>query len=211
MDTPEYPSNNQQDPPVETTEQESEKKPEKNLDSVIEGKAVTKKKSRLGESFEHMWKYVTMDVLLPAAKDMVSDAVAQGVDQLLFGESRGGGARRRSNKQNQGYISYNRYTPAAKKAAEPTARRQISDRTRANHAFDDIILDTRNDAEAVLDRLYDLVGQFDIATVSDLYALIGVKSKYTDEAWGWTDMRGAQVRRVRSGYLLDIPAPEFLD
>lgn len=199
MDTPDYPGNSKK-----------EEEAEKNVESVVDGTVTTRTKSRFAESVEKMWGYVTMDVILPAVKDMLSDAVAQGVDQLLFGESRGGrSARRRSGNNDTGYISYNKYTPANK--SRPTETRHISDRARANHQFDEIILQTRDDAEAVLERLYDLVAQFSTATVSDLYSLIGEKGKYTDEMWGWKDMRGSTVRRVRSGFMLDLPAPEYLD
>ena len=47
--------------------------------------------------------------------------------------------------------------------------------------------------------------------MSDLYELLGIPGKYTDDNWGWTDIRGAQVRRIRNGYMLDIPDPEYLD
>lgn len=197
MDTPDYPGNSKKE------------EAEKNVESVVDGTVTTRTKSRFAESVEKMWGYVTMDVILPAVKDMLSDAVAQGVDQLLFGESRGGRSTRRRASNDTGYISYNKYTPANKSRASES--RHLSERARANHQFDEIILQTRDDAEAVLERLYDLVAQFSTATVSDLYSLIGEKGKYTDEMWGWRDMRGSTVRRVRSGFMLDLPAPEYLD
>lgn len=200
MDTPDYPGN---------SKKEEEAAAEKNVESVVDGTVTTHTKSRFAESVEKMWGYVTMDVILPAVKDMLSDAVAQGVDQLLFGESRGGRSARRRSSNDTGYISYNKYTPANK--SRPSEDRHISERARANHQFDEIILQTRDDAESVLERLYDLVAQFSTATVSDLYSLIGEKGKYTDEMWGWKDMRGSTVRRVRSGFMLDLPNPEYLD
>lgn len=196
MDTPDYPGNSKK-----------EEKAERHVESVVDGAVTTRPKSKFAESLNKMWGYVTMDVILPAVKDMLSDAVAQGVDQMLFGESRGGRQRRRGSSDT-GYISYNKYTSANKKSETP---RRLTDRARANHEFDEIILQTRDDAEAVLERLYDLVAQYSTATVSDLYSLIGEKGKYTDEMWGWNDMRGSTVRRVRSGFMLDLPAPEYLD
>ena len=79
------------------------------------------------------------------------------------------------------------------------------------HKFDDIILATRHEAEEVVDRLFDLMSRYDQVTVSDLYDLVGISRPFTDEQFGWTDLRGAGVTRVRDGYLLDLPRPETLD
>ena len=204
MDVPEYPENN--------VDRKEETAPKKKVERVVEGDVVRRKKttsSKMAESFSNVMSYVARDVILPAAKDMLSDAVAQGVDQLLFGESRG---RRQRQAKNNGYVSYNRYSTAGKKKdPAPPADRPLSRSARATHDFDEIILSSRIEAEEVLDRLFDLVGRYESATVSDLYELVGIQSKYTDDNWGWLDVRGATVRRVRSGYMLDLPAPEYLD
>ena len=81
----------------------------------------------------------------------------------------------------------------------------------AKHDFDEIVLDQRAEAEEVIDRLYDVVSRYESATVADLYDLVGLPSTHTDHKWGWTDLRGAGVSRIRDGYLLDLPDPEPLD
>jgi hypothetical protein len=45
-------------------------------------------------------------------------------------------------------------------------------------------------------------------SVADLYELLGVAADHTDQKWGWRTLGGASVRRVRDGYLLDLPQPE---
>jgi hypothetical protein len=82
---------------------------------------------------------------------------------------------------------------------------------RRNHDFDEIVLATRAEANEVIDRLFDLISKYEQATVSDLYDLVGLEAKFTDEKWGWRDMRGVQAVRVGGGYLLDLPRPEQLD
>ena len=86
----------------------------------------------------------------------------------------------------------------------------MSHRGRAAHDFDEIILDTRREAEEVLSRLYDILSKYEVVTVSDLYDLTGIDSNYTDQDWGWTELRGSQIVNVRNGYLLDLPKPEPL-
>jgi hypothetical protein len=87
----------------------------------------------------------------------------------------------------------------------------LSREARAKHNFDEIVLNSRVEAEEVIDRLYDVVSRYESASVADLYELVGLSSTHTDHKWGWTDIRGAGVQRVRDGYLLDLPSPEPLD
>lgn len=76
--------------------------------------------------------------------------------------------------------------------------------------MDEVIIETRVEAEHVLDRMVDLLKQYDQVTVSDLCDLVGATAAYTDNKWGWTDLRGADIRRVREGYLLKLPQPDSL-
>ena len=59
--------------------------------------------------------------------------------------------------------------------------------------------------------LFTLIERYQSATVADLYELVGVQGSYTDDKWGWVDIRGAGITRVRNGYLLDLPRPQPLD
>lgn len=210
-----YPGNSNR-----ATSKAAEKKPkaappEKKVEKVVVGK-VTRRKKPLGKRFSEtfvggdaqtVWTYVLNDVMVPAAKDMVADAVSQGIEKMLFGESRG--RSRGATVAGAAYTSYNRISTQAKAAAGP--RRDISHKARANHDFDEIILDTRAEAQEVLDQLFTLISDYDVATVADLYEMVGQTGTFTDEKWGWVDMRGAGVSRIKGGYLLNLPRPEYID
>lgn len=210
MDT--YPSNSKKNR-AETDEQQL---PQKRVERVIEGEVIRRKKP-LGKRFKETFvaadmkgvtQFVFMDVLLPAAKDMIADATSQGIERMLFGEARST-SRRTGKRPGESYISYNRYSGSSSTRREE--RPNPSRRARANHEFDEIVLATRVEAEEVIDRLFDLVNRYESATVADLYELVGATANYTDDKWGWTDIRGAGVTRVRNGYLLDLPRPTPLD
>jgi uncharacterized protein YerC len=87
----------------------------------------------------------------------------------------------------------------------------MSRQARATHNFDEVILPTRREAEEVLDFLHDLLTRYETVSVSDLYELVGETGNFTDEKWGWTDLAGASVSRVRDGYLLNLPRPVPID
>ena len=57
----------------------------------------------------------------------------------------------------------------------------------------------------------DLCETYGQVTVADLYDLVGISGSFTDNNYGWTDMREASVRRVRDGYILSLPRPRQLD
>jgi len=194
-----YPSNSK-------ASQGDEKKPL--IEKVIVGEVHQRKKpirSRIGDSVmaegaDSVMQYIVMEVLLPAAKDMVIDAVSQGVQRMFYGDSRG----RRSNTGS----SPTNYS----KISRPSGYSRESSRSaRAVHDFDDIILETRGEAEDVLERLRDLIREYDSAKVSDLYDLVGLTGSFADERWGWSNLRTARVQSVRGGYLLDLPKTEPLD
>lgn len=207
MENPEFPSN---------SEKSKKGVPDgKNISPVVSSGATRRKKS-LRKQFKETFvagdartaiQYVIFDVLLPAAKDTVVEAAAQGIEKLIYGES-----RRRGSTPPQtgptGHISYNRYSMGSRQTGP---QRAISRQARTRHNFDEIVIDDRSQAEEVIDRLFDLVMKYDSASVADLYELVGLASVHTDNRWGWTDLTGAGVTRIRGGYLLDLPDPEPFD
>ena len=73
-----------------------------------------------------------------------------------------------------------------------------------------MLITNRADAEDVLDRLRDLINQFDVATVADFKELLGITGDFTDNTWGWDDLRSAGIRAVRGGYVIDLPRTQAL-
>lgn len=210
-DIPQFPANSARGKADAEPEQEDKK-----IEQLTDEPA-TRRKKTLGKRFSTLFfggdaksagQYMIYEVLLPAAKDMIAEAGSQGIERLIFGETRrrrGGPSAPMSGPT--GHVSYNRISSPSAQAPP----RAISRRARAQHDFDEIVLQSRDEAERVLDRMFDLIGRYDSATVADLYELVGLNSTHTDQKWGWTDVRGASVSRVRSGgYLLDLPEPQPL-
>lgn len=157
-------------------------------------------------------RYAVMDVVLPMARDLVFEAVSEGFNKLIFGESRRYRGTTRPQSGDYGYVAYNRYTTPNLPASRMTSpQRALSRQARAQHDFDEIVLDSRAEAEQVIDELFEVVSRYESASVADLYQLVGLPSHHTDHKWGWTDLHGSGVSRVRGGYLLDLPDPEPLD
>lgn len=204
MDQSEYPPNSEASRNVAN----------KRVEQITSTVGVRKRKSlrkQFAETFfagdiKSTVKYVTFDVLLLSFREMVLDAINAGSERLMLGDSRRRGIHPPVSGPT-GYVSYNRYAMGgASRVGAP--QRVMSRMARARHDFDEIILQSRTEAEEVIDRLFDLVGRYGTATVADLYELVGLTASHTDNKWGWSDLRGSGVTRVSTGYLLDLPEPQ---
>lgn len=210
-----YPSNSNKakDPVEDRTET-------KKIESVVTNEVARRKTplgKRLAETFiggdaKSVAGYVVLEVLVPAAKDMIADAFSQGVERMIYGEVRS--TSRRTGVRpggTNGYTAYNRITQSNNKprsGLDEFSKRDPSRKARSNHDFDEIVIATRVEADLVLQRMYDILEQYDTATVADLYELVGITPAYTDGKWGWSALPGAGITRIREGYLLDLPKPE---
>lgn len=203
----EYPSNSQSKQPRETPEK---KEP---IARVTQGSVVRKKKGlgrRFSETFmggdaRNAGSYVMFDVLLPAMRDMITDTVTMGVERMVYGEARPRGRYRGSSGGGlSGHTPYNRMSAGLR----PDPREGgMSRRGRATHNFDEIVLDTRVEAEHVVDQMFHLLQKYGQVTITDLYDLVGETAAYTDNKWGWTELQGTDIRRTRDGYLIKLPPP----
>ena len=57
----------------------------------------------------------------------------------------------------------------------------------------------------------ELIETYGIVSVADLYDLVGKSCNYTDNKYGWTNIRNAEPVRVRDGYLLKMPKAGPID
>ena len=159
----------------------------------------------MGADLKSVMQYVISDVLAPAAKDMIVEAGSQGLERMIFGDTN---PRRRSagGITPTGHINYNRMGKSSRGTSGP-----VQSRVRTRHAFDEVVLQSRAEGQEVLSRMYDILSKYESVTVADLYELVGLRGDHTDLKWGWTDLHGASVDRLRSGgFLLDLPQPESL-
>ena len=53
-----------------------------------------------------------------------------------------------------------------------------------------------------MDEMMETYGQ---VRVADMYDLVGITGEYTDNNYGWTNIRNAEVVRVRDGYKIKMP------
>ena len=173
---------------------------DKRVEKVVTSQVITKKKSAFSNFISSfvpsdsgtMKEYILGDVVVPLIKKAISDVI----DALLY--PNGGSPRDRKSK-----VSYRSYYDDRR----TNAPRRDYRRTRVED--DIIVIPTRGEAELVLDRMYDILREYGSVSVLDYNDLLGVSSSHTDNDWGWTDLGGTNIVRMRdnSGFELRLPRP----
>ncbi len=183
-------------------EQKSPPTERQKLDKIVNGTVKVKKKSELTkfaeiflpEDISNIKNYILMDVLVPAIKNTIEDIITNGTRMLLRGEI---GVRKGSSTASS--ISYNRYYDQKRYSESNSVQ------TRTGYSYNEIILETRGEAEEILTRMDELIDTYGLVRVADLYDLVGVSGNYTDNKYGWTNIRNAKIVRVRDGYMIELP------
>lgn len=178
------------------------------IKKIVKGNVKIKKRSFgrkfadifFGEEIVDVKGYILQDVLIPAIKDTISDIITGGSDMLLFGERRLRGGRRPSNGA---YTSYSSYYQSGSKNNPRT--RPSGSYSGSRCFIKDIIFETRGEAEDVLGNMIDVIKDYGMVSVADLYDMVDEPGQFTDNSWGWSDLGSASVRRVAEGYMLVLP------
>lgn len=180
-------------------ERKNEPVAEKKVEKIISGSAKSKKKSGLQkitnvlvpEDVNDVKSYIFEDIVVPAVKDIILDAV-----RAFLGVN--GNSRGKSSSASK--VSYRKYYDDRERRDSGSGNR-----TRSGYEYDDIILDNRGEAEDVLSRMDELIATYGVVSVADFYDLVGITGNYTDNKYGWSDIRNASVVRVRDGYMIKLP------
>lgn len=177
----------------------------KRVEKVVHGKVKTKKNNArkltnvfITEDAANVKNYVLFDVIVPSIKKALYDLVVGALDMTLFGGRGGGSNDKRSISDKISYKDYNSISKRNERSYGNTI-------TTSGYSYDDIVLETRGEAESVLSRMDEIISEYDEVRVADLYDLVGITGDYTDNKYGWTNIRNARVVRTRDGYKIEMP------
>lgn len=187
--------------------EKEETPPKKHVEKVISGNATVRRRS-LGRKFIDIFfngditdvkSYLIFDVLVPSIKETINSLINKGTEMILFGETTKSVTKKSTSSGT--YVSYGSPYRGERE------RLPSSNRNRVLRRFDDIKFENRGDAENVLDTLAELMDIYHQATVGDFYDAVGITNDWTEDVdnYGWTDISGARVSRVRDGYILEMP------
>lgn len=175
-------------------------------EKIVSGSVKTKPKTGFAKfkdafitgDWHHIKEYVCSDVIVPGIKKALFDIVTGGIEMLVYGST-----GRKRDRQSRGTVtSYTQYYED-KRFNDRFAERSRTSSTVYN--YDDILFNSRGQAEHVLESMCNYLDTYDRVSVADLYDMCGLSCNYTDNDYGWTDLHTAIVRRVNDGFIIDLP------
>lgn len=197
---------------------ESENKREGRLTPVVQKNAIVSTKKSLGKKFsdsflssdgKELKTYIWRDLIIPGIKNWILSSVKMA----LFNEE----WDPRDDRYYTGRSNYSYGGRHYDYSGRYRGRDDRSTRDRDNRYYADdkidyrnIILDKRIDAEKIVDMLHDRIDAQGYTTVADLFDLVGVASNYTDNNWGWRRFDDIRIKRVASGFLIDVREAEYV-
>lgn len=185
---------------------------------VAKGRAHTKKPgffaklrgNLISEDASSVKGYIIGDVLIPSFKKAISDIVVDGIDIILYGEA--GRGRRRNNSgrveySRSSYVDVNRRYSSYRTDEKDSSRRT----SRTESIYEDIIVDTKREADDILEKACDYLDSYSVISVADVYELANQdRFPHSAHNWGWTNVASARVIRVNDGFLIKMPPVESI-
>lgn len=217
MDIEQYPPNShrfkEQQARKAAKSKESDQK--KVIKKVVDGPVSVKKNgfralidAFISEDAHHIKDHLVYELLIPTAKRTAESFLVEGARILFWGDRGGSGGQGPG-----GSVSYHDYSSYSKRDYRDDRDYSYRDRDRdyRGKTYDQVELRTRREAITVLDSMDDLIRRYGHVTIGDLNELLGITGEYTDERYGWTSVRGAEIVSTRNGYKILLPKPSPFD
>lgn len=199
IDPKDYPGNSNK------SKEKEKKKAEKVVDGTVKRSKPSFFRQAVGAIFsdiseEDLKSEIIFDYLLPTIRDTIFEMGRMMWSGLFYGST----ANHKQSNGNKPYrVSYSNYYDNETKRSAPIKA--------SSYNFDQITLNSRGDAEQVLDNLIEMTQEYGSASVGDFCDLVGVDNNFTDYKYGWTNLSHTTISRTREGYIIDFPKPNKLD
>ena len=183
------------------------------LTPVVSGATSIKKKGPLDKvakalfasDIESIKKCAIEQVVIPTIKRTIDSLVSNGISILLWG------ATANQAKNSSTRVSYGSYW----NNGQPQFSQPVPQRRAGFDAFDfdSVEFDFKNDADAVLFRMDEIIANYNFVTVGNFYDLAHVScSNFQVENYGWKDIRSAYVAPTYNGkFVIKFPPAYPID
>lgn len=160
------------------------------------------------------------EIVIPAVKNILVDSFAGVTDTLrdsvqaaIFGEDSvrrnqppsnyyGGNSNRYWRSQTE--RSYTKYSNAYGNVTSPEPMIH-----RSNSGVQEIVM-SRQEALDVIAILKQQIANYGSARLADYYDLVGVETNYTDNDYGWVNLKNVRIQTVRNGVIIQFPPMEVV-
>ena len=163
------------------------------------------------ETVEDVKSWLVTDVVVPGIKNTILDMLGM----MFFG---GGDYSR--GRRDRGYdrerVSYNSYYSSSRDRGRHDRRDRRDDRDDGPKRdgkvdYRNIIFRDGRAAKDLVDEMHRRIDDYNQVSIAEMFDMMEITGKYTDNNWGWTRKSDIGIRRVSSGYLIDVAEAEALD
>lgn len=189
--------------------------PKKKIEPVVSGaKQVQRPATRrffdflFAESPKAIAARIGSEVVVPKLKMAFEDAANGFLSGMLWGEgsNRPISSMLQGSMMRGGGINYN----AISSQPQSLMQARQANTSRPPGSYRDLTLPSQQYAEILLANMYDLLNQYRVVAVADLYELAGMTPQPADNGYGWTSLDGSRISKVREGFLLELPRPTLI-
>lgn len=152
----------------------------------------------VNEDAKNIKSYIFGEVIIPAIKKLIYEGVSNTLDMILYGSV----GHHKDRDRRGGSVTYKSYSSYYDDRDRHEQRRRSYD----DYDLDeDPIFETRGDAELCLDELDNALDRYKILSVADFKDICRMRSTYTDNRYGWTNINSAKVVHIRDGWTIRMP------
>lgn len=203
---------------IKTTYNQKDIPEREKVEQIATGKKVPQTIGRrflsefIADDINTIKEYIVWDVLLPAVKNAISDTITNGIDMLLFGQTRTRASNTIRRIGGPGLTNYSSYSTTSARIVKPNNVEEVSRTNRglAGYSYQEVVLNTRAEAEDVLAHMRIRLDHYGCVSVADLYDAVGEVPEMIDNKWGWTNLNGACIQRYSDGYVIRMPRVESI-
>lgn len=152
-----------------------------------------------------VWTSMIWDTFFPNLRDNFADAVHNGIDALFGGYSTGSRSRSRYGGNYRSSSGISKHNPDRALGRAPENR--AAEKPVFTGDTSVIEIDSRVEAQEVLNQMNLLIDQFDQCTMADFLRLVDITPQHTHFGIGWEELGEAHVVSHRGSYYIELPEP----
>lgn len=193
------------------TQKTDEETPKTNSKQIVQGEVKVRKPNEFREfirafivdDIRNVAKKAVYDFFIPSLKTTFYKTLTNGLG-MLFGINPDSAGNINATK-----VAYTQFSAKNTSVNQPSPS---ENKTRAAFNLSDVVIPTRYEAEAVIERIHDLLGSYGVVSVTDVYEMIGVDVPYTLVKYGWKSLPTNIIPYpVDGGYVIRLPKPIVID
>lgn len=149
---------------------------------------------------------ILVEVIIPKVKD----SILEMVQIIIYGDNYGSYSSKNTNASRISYKSY--YGNDSKNLRSSDRNRRYSNNVNSIFSYEDVVLDSREQAEEVLDRMDEIISRWGEVRVPDYCEMVGVTVDYTLNDYGWTNISSAKTLKLRheNKWIIKLPSAKLL-